>query len=237
MTESIWILSVTAASIGLFHTLLGPDHYIPFIVMARSRKWSYSKTAFITCLCGTGHVLSSIILGLIGVSLGVAVEKLAFFETVRGNWAAWALIAFGATYTVYGVFRAIKNRPHTHLHVHKDGSVHTHEHTHHKEHAHLHKENILAKPVPWALFIIFVMGPCEPLIPLLMYPAAQHSMAGMITVAIVFGVVTIATMLGAVLVGTFGLNYTPLKKAERYSHAIAGFSILICGSAVQFLGL
>ena len=237
MTESIWLLSITAASIGLFHTLLGPDHYLPFIVMARSRRWSYSKTALITFVCGTGHVLGSVILGLLGITLGVAVEKLAYFESIRGHWAAWALIAFGVTYTVYGVFRAIKNRPHTHLHMHSDGSVHTHEHTHHKEHAHVHNENSLAKPLPWALFVIFVMGPCEPLIPLLMYPAAQHSIAGMIIVASVFGAVTIATMLGVVLVGAYGLNYSPLKKAERYSHAIAGFTILMCGMSVQFLGL
>ncbi len=235
--ESIWILSATAASIGLFHTLLGPDHYIPFIVMARSRQWSYSKTALITFICGTGHVLGSVILGLLGVMVGVAVERLEYFESARGNWAAWALIAFGATYAVYGMFRAVKNRPHTHLHVHSDGAMHTHEHTHHKEHAHLHKESMLAKPLPWVLFVIFVMGPCESLIPLLMYPAAQHSIAGMIIVAMVFGVVTIGTMLGVVLVGTFGLSYSPLKGAERYSHAIAGFSIFACGWAVQFLGL
>ena len=237
MLESIWLLSISAATIGLFHTLLGPDHYLPFIVMGRSRRWSYSKTALITLACGIGHVLSSIFLGLIGVTIGVAVEQLEYFESVRGNWAAWALIAFGVTYTIYGVFCAVKNRPHTHMHVHSDGSIHTHEHTHHKEHAHVHNESVLAKPLPWVLFVIFVMGPCGPLIPLLMYPAAQHSIAGMVIVAAVFAVVTIGTMLAVVLVGTFGLSFSPLKGAERYSHAIAGFSIFACGWSVQFLGL
>jgi len=27
--------------------------------------------------------------------------------------------------------------------------------------------------IHWALFLIFVFGPCEPLIPLIMYPAAK----------------------------------------------------------------
>ena len=237
MSESIWFLSATAASVALFHTLLGPDHYLPFIVMGRSRRWSRARTAFITGVCGVGHVVSSVALGLLGISIGVAVEKLVYFESVRDRWAAWVLIAFGATYAVYGIVRAVKNRPHTHTHMHSYGRVHSHEHIHHEEHAHLHRESVLAKPVPWALFVIFVLGPCGPLIPLLMYPAANHSIAGVIIVASVFGIVTIATMLGVVLIGTFGLSYSPLKRAERYSHAIAGCAILACGLAVQFLGL
>lgn len=237
LSESIWFLSATAASVALFHTVLGPDHYLPFIVMGRSRRWSCARTAFITGVCGVGHVLSSVALGLLGISIGLAVEQLAYFESVRDRWAAWALIAFGATYAVYGIVRAAKNRPHTHKHVHGSGSVHSHEHTHHEEHAHLHHESALASPVPWALFVIFVMGPCGPLIPLLMYPAANHSIAGVVIVASVFSIVTIGTMLGVVLVGTFGMSFAPLKRAARYSHAIAGCVILACGLAVQFLGL
>ncbi len=237
MTESIWVLTITAASIGLFHTLLGPDHYIPFIAMGRSRQWSLSKTAMITFVCGTGHVLGSVVLGLIGVTVGLAIEDLEYFETARGKWAAWALIAFGTLYLVYGVFHALRNKPHSHLHIHSDGSVHSHEHTHHNEHAHLHDEGKLERPVPWVLFVIFILGPCESLIPLLMYPAAQHSITGIAMVVMTFGVVTIATMLLVVLVGTYGLNFSPMKKAERYTHAIAGFSIIVCGWSVQYLGL
>ncbi len=37
MSHEIVVLGIAAASIGFFHTLLGPDHYLPFIVMARAR--------------------------------------------------------------------------------------------------------------------------------------------------------------------------------------------------------
>ena len=52
----------------------------------------------------------------------------------------------------------------------------------------------------------------------------------------VFGVVTIATMLGVVLVATFGLRLAPAGRLERYSHAIAGLALTICGAAIK-LGL
>lgn len=36
-------------------------------------------------------------------------------EAARGQWAAWILIALGFTYGVWGVHRAIRNRPHGYL--------------------------------------------------------------------------------------------------------------------------
>ena len=36
MNSGIIILCGTAAALGFVHTLLGPDHYLPFIVMNRA---------------------------------------------------------------------------------------------------------------------------------------------------------------------------------------------------------
>ena len=229
-------LIVTAATIGFFHTLLGPDHYLPFIMMAWSRKWSHAKTATITLLCGLGHIGSSVLLGLIGVSLGLAVKKLEIVESARGNIAAWLLIAFGLAYMVWGLRRAYRNIPHTHHHSHTDADTHEHTHSHHSEHTHIHNHK---KPsiTPWALFVIFVFGPCEPLIPILMYPAAKNSLSGLLIVTAVFGTVTIATMLAIVMLSAAGVSFVPFKRLERFSHAIAGATILICGLAIVFLGL
>ncbi len=118
MSQEIQILAITTASIGFIHTLIGPDHYVPFIMMAWARKWSLLKTTVITFLCGIGHVASSVVLGLAGVALGIAVGKLEMFESFRGNIAAWLLIAFGLVYFVWGLHRAYLNKPHTHSHLH-----------------------------------------------------------------------------------------------------------------------
>ena len=68
MNNSIALLSFTAISIGFIHTLLGPDHYLPFIVLSQAKKWSLKKTMLITFLCGSGACLSSVVLGLIGIA-------------------------------------------------------------------------------------------------------------------------------------------------------------------------
>ena len=236
MSGELTILTITAASMGFFHTLLGPDHYLPFIVMARARKWSPIKTTWITVLCGIGHILSSVLLGIIGIALGIAVTKLEAVESLRGGLAAWALIAFGLVYFVWGLRRALRNRPHKHWHVHVEDD-HIHRHIHAKEHIHVHEKEGATNLTPWILFTIFVFGPCEPLIPMLMYPAAKSSPFGLVLVTSVFGGVTIMTMLSVVLISSLGVNLLPLGRLERYAHALAGATICLCGMTIQFLGL
>jgi sulfite exporter TauE/SafE len=228
-------LTLTAASLGFFHTLLGPDHYLPFVVMARARRWSQVRTAWITLICGLGHIGSSVMLGLAGIALGIAVTRLEGIEALRGDLAAWALIAFGLVYFAWGLKKAGRNRPHEHGHVHEDGIVHTHRHIHGTDHAHVHGDN--ARITPWVLFTIFVLGPCEPLIPVLMVPAAKESLSGLLWVTGVFGGVTILTMMGIVLISLRGITLIPLRGLERYAHALAGGTICLCGIAVQFLGV
>jgi sulfite exporter TauE/SafE len=182
--------------------------------MSRAGNWSMRKTAFVTFLCGIGHVLGSVVLGLIGIALGVAVSRLELFEGFRGNLAAWALIAFGLVYMIWGIRRAIKHRGHTHEHFDKKKTM-----------------------TVWVLFTIFVLGPCEPLIPILMYPAYESSLIGVILVATIFAIATIGTMLFMVIYLSLGLKRLRFEKVEHWTHAIAGAVILLSGVGIQFLGL
>lgn len=236
MSQELVVLLITAATLGFTHTLFGPDHYLPFIVIAKAKKWSPAKTAWITFLCGLGHVGSSIVIGIIGIVFGVALSKLIFFESFRGNVAGWLLFGFGLAYFMWGFRKAWKNRPHSHAHLHKDGSVHEHVHTHVIQHAHIHieKEEDTANLTPWVLFVIFVFGPCEVLIPLVMYPAVQASWFAMLLVVGMFSLATVATMLAIVTLGTYGIRTARFPFLERHSEAVAGFSIMLCGVAIQF---
>jgi hypothetical protein len=235
MSPELVMLLATAATIGFVHTLLGPDHYLPFIVMSKSGEWSIRKTAAITVLCGIGHVVGSVGLGFIGIAFGVAVTDLVGIESLRGELAAWALIAFGFAYGLWGLKQALRNKPHEHIHAHSVGFSHSHFHTHHQEHLHVHTAG--ESMTPWMLFTIFVLGPCEPLIPLLMYPAAKESIGGLVMVTGVFGLVTILTMLSVVLLSVRGLQILPMQSLKRYVHAFAGGTILLSGLAIRFLGL
>lgn len=236
MDNSLIILVTTAITLGFIHTLIGPDHYLPFIVISEARKWNLRKTLVITFLCGMGHVLSSIILGFIGIAAGISLSRLTFFESFRGNIAAWLLIAFGLIYAVISFRNLYRKKSHLHKHLHVDGTVHEHIHNHHNEHLHVH-EREKANVTPWVLFLIFVFGPCEPLIPLVMYPAAKNNIGGVILVSLLFAVTTIATMMSIVLAFRLGFRKINLKPVEKYSNVIAGITIFLSGIAIQFMGL
>ncbi|HUW92395.1 MAG TPA: sulfite exporter TauE/SafE family protein, partial [Bacteroidales bacterium] len=230
MEGSTLLLAGTAVTIGLVHTLVGPDHYLPFIVMGEARKWTTRKTMFITFFCGVGHVFSSIVLGFIGIAAGISLSRLEFFESFRGNIAAWLLIAFGLVYMLISIRSLYRKKKHAHEHNHPDGIMHIHEHNHYHSHSHVHlgeRKNL----TPWILFLVFVLGPCEPLIPLVMYPAASNSISGVILVSILFSVATIGTMMAVVLAFRLGLSHINLKPLERYVNVIAGATIIISGMA------
>ncbi|MCX7973684.1 MAG: sulfite exporter TauE/SafE family protein [Candidatus Aminicenantes bacterium] len=245
--ESIWILVGTAATIGFVHTLIGPDHYLPFIVISRARQWRLSKTLGMAFLCGLGHVLSSVILGFIGIGLGIAVSQLEKTESTRGNIASWLLIGFGLAYAIWGLRRALSHQPHVpppsplkerlNPEPRSDHKLLSQSHHHEAERLYFHETKEKKSLTPWILFIIFVLGPCEPLIPLVMFPAAQHSIGGVILVTIAFGAATILTMLTLIALSAYGLSFIKLGPWEKYSHALAGSIIFLSGLAVQFLGL
>ena len=250
MNADLSVLLLTAFSLGVAHTLLGPDHYLPFIFMSRALHWSRRRTLIVTCLCGLGHVLSSVVLGAAGIALGVVLSRLEFIEASRGQVAAWLMIGFGVAYTAWGLRRAYRHRPHTHIHAHAGGVVHGHEHVHEAEHVHVHENKDVhahegkdaapattASLTPWILLTIFVFGPCEALIPLLMYPMAKESLSGAALVTAAFAVATIGTMCAVVLAGQEAIGRLRLAGWERYAHALAGMAIASCGLAMQFLGL
>jgi hypothetical protein len=228
MTGEVLALAGAAAAVGIVHTLAGPDHYIPFVAMARARGWSTLRTGVITALCGVGHVGSSIVLGIFGIGGLVVAAELMGFEESRGNVASWLMIAFGLVYMVWGICRAVRGRPHTHAHIHVDGG-HAHEHTHDDEHLHVH-DGAKVSITPWVLFTIFVFGPCEPLIPMMMGPKDAW---GVTAVALTFSVATIATMLAVVLPASMAARLAKMGSLEKYSHAFAGAAVLACGVLIQ----
>lgn len=238
MPPEIWVLCGTAATIAFVHTLMGPDHYLPFVAMAKSREWSVARALRNTFVCGAGHIAGSVVLGFVGIYASIQLGALEAIEGFRGDLAAWALVSVGLIWMAWGLRRGYKQHSHAHWHSHGD-IRHYHDHSHCHEHAHVHgaREGGRRSFAGWAIFIVFVLGPCEPLIPILMFPAAQESMLGIVAVTSVFAVVTVLTMLSAVALSVWGLKSIRLPAVERYSEAIAGCTIMMCGLSIAVLGL
>lgn len=233
--DELLVLLASAAFLGFIHTLLGPDHYLPFIVLGKARNWSQTKTLWITFISGIGHVGGSVILGITGIALGLGLNKLEAIESHRGNLVGWMLMFFGMLYLIYGIYKYFNNGGHFHLpgFLVPNKVKEMHHLTHNSDEG---KKEDVTKLTPWILFLIFVFGPCEVLIPLLIFPAAKFSVVGIVAVSIVFGITTILTMLLVVLLGMKGFSFIKIKNGERYFHLLAGLVILMSGVGMQFFG-
>ena len=61
---TIYALWLTAFLTAVIHTITGPDHYLPFIAIAKSRDFSLKKTLLWTFICGLGHIGSALLIAL-----------------------------------------------------------------------------------------------------------------------------------------------------------------------------
>ncbi len=209
MSPEISLLVLTTSAVAFFHVLLGPDHYLPIVMMAKSRQWRFARILKFVFLCGLGHLLAAFVLGAVGVSLGLTINKIAWLESIRGQGAAWALMAFGLVYFAYSLRRRAR-----------DSQGH----------------GFFLQQAPKTLFMIFMLGPCEPLIPLLMYPAVKGNMWGAVLVIGIFSSVTLLTMVTATAVLSCGARYVVKETFGRYAHALTGGVIFFSGAGMKFLG-
>ena len=242
MTESsVFVLLATAVSIGFVHTLIGVDHSLPFVVLGRARGWSLRRVLAVTAACGLAHVVSSVAIGALGIGVGVALDQLEFIEGVRGSLASWLIIGFGLTWATWALVRGRRGQQHSHAHVHDDGTVHGHGHDHAREHLHAHERTAEGRTLGfmafWSLFLIFAFGPCEALIPMLMFPAMEHAWGVVWLVTAVFGLTTIGTMCTVVGVAYVGLGQLSFDRFAKYADVFAGLAIAASGAAIPLLGL
>ena len=147
--DATTLLLGTTASLAVVHALLGLDHSLPFVALGRARGWTLARTLLVTAVCGAGHVASSVAIGAVGVGLGIATDALLWLESARGELAAALLFGFGLAYAAWAVWRRLRQPQRPHPDADAAGG---------------------ADVTPWALFIVFVLGPCEPLIPLMVVP-------------------------------------------------------------------
>jgi len=232
MSAELNLLLTAAVTVACLHTVTGPDHYLPFIALSKSRSWSLPKTLFWTIVCGCGHVWSSVLLGLGGAAIGWSLSKVKGLENIRGGVAGWAMLGFGLVYGIWGLIRDHQNKRHKHFDLHPDGSVYVYDH----KHGETVRPQDRHRVTPWVLFIVFVLGPCEPMIPLLYFPAAKASWTGMLTLILVYTSFTLATMAGMVLAGFYGLHFLKTEKLERWVHALGGLTLFLCGAGMVFIG-
>ena len=229
--DSAVSLTYTAVIVAATHTVAGVDHYLPFVVLGHSQGWSLARSLRWTAACGLCHVMSSLVLGGVALAIGSALGGVRAFDGFRGELAGGLLLLVGGVYFLLGL-----RRGHTHSHGHRDGTVHIHPHSHldaaQADHEHW-THRLQHGSLRWTVLVAFFLGPCEPLIGLMLAPGITGAPALGLGLLGLFSATTLATMLLMVAIGHFCLHR--IKGAARWwrwSESFAGAAIALSGAFI-----
>ncbi len=195
-------LATAAASVAVWHTLAGPDHYLPLIAIGKARRWSLRRAMGITMLCGVAHCLASLVIVAAVLATLCAVGSTASLQVWRSDVAGMLLMGLGAALIIGG----LRRKRSVELPVNQDSRG--------------------LRSFPWLLFLVFILGPCEWLIPAASTASASHGIWGAMVVSGVFTAVTISTMVASVALGLVGM---PQISRSLPAGLMAGVVTLTCG--------
>jgi hypothetical protein len=219
-------------SLSCLHICSGPNHYLPFIALAKSRNWKFSQTIFYTIICSIGHIAGAVIISFLVIALGWSVSKIKWFENFRGNTLGWILLLLGILYTIWGIKKAKQNNPHKHFEADEKGNLFVYEHKHNSAVTPQQKHAV----TPWVMFIIFTLAPNEPMIPLLSLFGINNNFWGVVLFISIYIISTILTTLILVIAGYYSLSLFKTSNLERYMPAVCGLAICFCGISMLWLG-
>ena len=227
------VLLLTTAATAAFHTLI-PDHWLPFVLVGRARRWSARTTALVSGFSAFLHTLLSIALGVLALRLGQSAARAVGERLERGSGVL--LVVFGAAYALW----AWRKGGHFHpggalLHAEnekahcdgQEGSVGS-------DHLHYHADDAWIRTdagkgaIPLAMIV--GLNPCVLLLPI-MVATADEGAGAVAAVTLTYSFTTIALMVGLSVAGVTGSRRLPVPAVARHMETASGVLIALCGVA------
>jgi ABC-type nickel/cobalt efflux system permease component RcnA len=235
----------TGSAVAFLHAAL-PTHWLPFVLAARGQKWGRAKTLAITALAGLGHILFTVVLGVLVVWLGFEARDLTggLFPLLAGG----VLILFGLYY-LFHFARGGHGHQHLFGHAH-GGHGHSHDHDHDHDHPHDHgHEHDHGHSAPSAvpagrdrsksdaavilgLLAVLTFSPCEGFLPIYLSGIA-YGWPGFLLLSLVLALATLAGMVTFTWLSLAGMERLRLSALERYEGAILGAVLILLGAAIM----
>ncbi|PYK57748.1 MAG: hypothetical protein DME43_14085 [Verrucomicrobia bacterium] len=224
-------IAFTGFTVAFFHAAI-PTHWLPFVAAGRAQRWSHSKTLLITALAGTGHVLTTALLGLILTIFGVALSSRV------GTWfpriAGALLIALGLFY----IWRQLSGHAHSHTHLFSKSRHGENEQEHELKESLAHfraPEISRTRTSDWvaigSLFAMLTFSPCEAFLPIYV-SGIRFGWGGFALLTLILSTAAVAGMLVFTSLALFGIRGIRLGWFERYESVVMGSLLLLVGVMV-----
>src|SRR4051812_46840720 len=94
-STALTTIAATGFTVAFFHAAI-PTHWLPFVLVARARRWSRAKAVGVAIFAGLGHVALTTLLGLAIAWFGFQLDE--HFGHVFTQVAGGLLLAVGLFY-------------------------------------------------------------------------------------------------------------------------------------------
>ncbi|MEE9292352.1 MAG: hypothetical protein V3U83_05430 [Acidobacteriota bacterium] len=230
MTGHAILLFQLSCWTAIVHALI-PDHWLPFVLMARSQNWSNRRTLLLVSLAGFLHVLVSIAVAAIGIGVGAGSARF-----LAENFGRSLEFLTGVLLVVFGLgYGILAHRREARAHAPDaapGGDVEKGGRPPHA-HGHLLERWFHRALTGGALVAIIGISPCALLVPILLAASAQGTVP-LVAAGIGFALCTIGTMVLVTFFASRGMSRLQLPFFTRYGDLISGLMIAIAGIAVIF---
>ena len=222
-------IALTGFTVAFFHAAI-PTHWLPFVAAGRAQRWTHSKTLLITALAGTGHVLTTALLGLILTIFGVALSS---------RIGIWFPRIAGALLTGLGLFyiwRQLSGHAHSHTHLFSKGDHSVNEHEPKESLAHFRAPDVSrTRTSDWvaigSLFAMLTFSPCEAFLPIYV-SGIRFGWGGFALLTLILSTAAVAGMLVFTSLALLGIRSIGLGWFERFESLVMGSLLLLVGVMV-----
>lgn len=213
---SVGALCVMTISIAAVHALI-PSHWLAFALVGKAQRWTPQRTLAIAALAGSGHILTTIALGILLSSA----SKALLFAVPEG----WDHAAASALLFILGVGFVLRSRRGEH--------VCSHPHDHDSE------EKLEARlgnnaTAVGALVMGLTLSPCLELLPVYL-AASRFPPVLLLTLSLTMAATTLSIMLALVYLTLQGLKRIRLQWLENNEGLLIGSILILLAIAMLFL--
>jgi hypothetical protein len=217
-------LLAAAAGVGFGHAIL-PDHWVPLAVLGRTRRYPLSRIARLSGLAGVAHVLVSIILG--GVIITIGLQFRHAIQSAQDTIVGSVLIATGIDFAI------LELTDHGHHHDHDNDDDYDHDED---EHADRHAMTIPRRSRVQGLAAVMVpfgaaASPDLTILPVFLAAATIGTATALGSIAI-FAAVTVGTIVGLTLAAARGGYQIRAHWLERWGNLFTALVLAVIGLLV-----
>jgi len=196
------LLVFSAASVGILHSL-APGHWLPVVLMAKSRKWPLKMALLGASVTALGHIVLSLFVALF--SFWLETRFFLDYEESIERYAGLALGVFGLAFAAIAFFTQWSCHGHTHA-----------------------SAKVPSQKAPFWFLFTLGFSPCVAVLPVVGQAIVQGALT-LLSIWAAFSLGVLAALLGSTFLAFLGFFKLEHPIFEHYGDVVAGCSVALVG--------